>query len=60
MNPGETAENAVICEVKEEVELEIKNIRYFGTQSWPFIMVFRADYSSGEIKLQKKELKDAK
>ena len=57
---GETLEEAVHREVKEETNLEITNLRYFGSQPWPYpcgLMVgFNADYVSGEIKLQKEEL----
>ncbi len=57
---GETLEEAVHREVKEETSLEITNLRYFGSQPWPYpcgLMVgFNADYVSGEIKLQKEEL----
>lgn len=57
---GETLEEAVSREVMEETGLEIKNIRYFGSQPWPYpcgLMVgFNADYSAGEICLQESEL----
>ena len=33
---GESAEQAVVREVKEESGIEIQNLRYFGTQPWPF------------------------
>jgi NAD+ diphosphatase len=36
VEPGETLEEAVYREVKEESGVEIKNIRYFGSQPWPF------------------------
>lgn len=53
IEPGETAEQAVIREVKEEVGVNVCNIRYMGSQSWPFphalMLGFFADYESGEI-----------
>lgn len=57
---GETLEECVRREVMEETSLCIQNIRYFGSQSWPYpcgLMVgFTADYESGELHLQKEEL----
>ncbi|OAV76133.1 NADH pyrophosphatase [Bacteroidales bacterium Barb7] len=59
---GETLEECVAREVKEETGLDVCNITYFGNQSWPFpsgLMVgFTADYAGGEIKLQEDELTD--
>uniref|UniRef100_A0AB33INK6 NAD(+) diphosphatase n=1 Tax=Prevotella sp. GTC17253 TaxID=3236793 RepID=A0AB33INK6_9BACT len=57
---GETLEEAVHREVMEETGIAITNLRYFGSQPWPYpsgLMVgFNADYVSGEIKLQADEL----
>ncbi|WP_372964749.1 NAD(+) diphosphatase [Marinobacter sp.] len=63
VEPGESLEGAVIREVKEETGLDVSNIRYQGSQSWPFphqMMVgFFADYQGGELVLQEDELADA-
>lgn len=53
VEPGETLEEAVQREIKEEVGLKVKNIKYFGNQPWPFpdsLMIgFTAEYLEGEI-----------
>ena len=36
IEPGESVESALKREVLEEVGIEVKNIKYFGSQSWPF------------------------
>ena len=57
---GETLEEAVAREAMEETGVAITNIRYFGSQPWPYpcgLMVgFHADYVSGEIHLQRSEI----
>ncbi|MCD8165861.1 MAG: NAD(+) diphosphatase [Bacteroides sp.] len=64
LETGESLEECVAREVLEETSLRIKNIRYFGSQPWPYpsgLMVgFIADYESGEIKLQEEELRDGR
>lgn len=61
---GESLEETLIREVREEVGITVKNPRYFGSQSWPFpnsLMVgFFADYESGELVLEPSEIVDAR
>ena len=60
LEAGENLEECVRREVMEETGLTIKNLRYFGSQTWPYpsgLMVgFTAEYESGTIKLQEDEL----
>lgn len=60
---GESLEQAVHREVFEEVGIKIKNLRYFASQPWPFphslMMGFFADYASGEIQVDGKEILEA-
>lgn len=57
---NETLEEAVIREVLEEVNIKVKNIKYFSSQPWPYpnsIMIgFIAEYESGEIKVDGEEI----
>lgn len=63
LETGESLEACVHREVFEETGLQIRNLRYFGNQPWPYpsgLMVgFIADYAAGEIRLQKEELSEA-
>jgi NAD+ diphosphatase len=60
---GESLEQAAAREVKEEVGVEIEDLRYFGSQPWPFgksLMVgFFARYRAGEITVDGEEIAEA-
>jgi len=62
--PGETLEETVAREVWEETGIEVKDIRYFGSQPWPFpdsLMIgFTARYAGGEIRVDGEEILDAR
>ena len=63
VEPGESLEEAVHREVMEEVGVTVRNLRYFGSQAWPFpnslMLGFHAEYDSGEFRLQEEEIADA-
>ena len=62
VDPGETLEDTVRREVEEESGIRVRNVRYFGSQPWPFpdsLMVgFTAEYDGGEIHSGDDELVD--
>lgn len=63
VEPGETLEQCVAREVKEETGLSITNIRYMESQPWAFpsnvMMGFLADYAGGDLNPDYEELTDA-
>lgn len=60
---GETLEQCVAREIKEETNIEVQRIKYCGSQAWPFpdqlMLAFTAEYKSGEIKIQESEILEA-
>jgi NAD+ diphosphatase len=62
--PGESLEQCLAREVAEEVGVQISNIRYFASQSWPFphslMIAFVCEWESGDIRPQASEIDDAK
>jgi NAD+ diphosphatase len=63
VEPGESLEGTLHREILEEVGITVTNLRYFGSQPWPFpnsLMIgFVADYLSGELTPQPGEIEDA-
>ncbi|MCL2069785.1 MAG: NAD(+) diphosphatase [Treponema sp.] len=61
---GESLEATVAREIKEEVNLEVRDIRYICSQPWPFpnslMMGFSARYAGGEIRPDGIEIEDAR
>lgn len=60
---GETLEQCAVREVREEVGVEIANLRYFHSQPWPFpdslMLAFFADYAGGDITPDPSEIEAA-
>jgi NAD+ diphosphatase len=61
---GETIEDCIRREVREEVGLEVGDIRYFSSQSWAFphslMIAFTAEYAGGELRPDKTEIAEAR
>jgi NAD+ diphosphatase len=64
VEPGETIEDCIRREVREEVGIEIARPVYFASQSWAFphslMIAYTADYAGGEIRLDDPEIEDAR
>jgi len=63
VEPGETIEDCVRREVREEVGVEVDGITYFASQSWAFphslMIAYTAEYAGGDIRLEDAEIADA-
>lgn len=63
VEPGESLEDCVKREVAEEVGVQIRQLQYYGSQSWPFphslMLAFSAEWVSGEIVPQPGEIEEA-
>ena len=69
VEPGETVEHAAHREMKEETNLDIRNLKYFDSQPWPFphslMLAYTAEYvgpaeGGGEIVPQPGEIEEAR
>ena len=64
VDPGETLEETVVREIKEEVGLSVRDVRYRTSQPWPFpdslMCAFTACWAGGEIHPDGKEITDAR
>jgi NAD+ diphosphatase len=64
VEPGETLEGCVAREVHEEVGVFVDEVRYVGSQPWPFpqqlMLGFTARYAGGDIVIDASELADAR
>ena len=64
VEPGETLEDTVQRETREEVGVEVRNIRYFASQPWPFphslMIAFTAEDAGGEIRPDGVEIEEAR
>ena len=60
---GESLEQCLVREVREEVGVEVANLRYFQSQPWPFphslMVAFHCDYAGGDIVPQEGEIEAA-
>ncbi len=63
VEPSESLEECVHREVREEVGVRVRGLRYFGSESWPFphslMVAFLAEHAGGEIVLEAGEISDA-
>jgi len=63
VEPGEMLEDTVARETREEVGVEVGELRYFGSQPWPFphslMVAFTAEYAGGDLRPDGVEIEEA-
>lgn len=63
VEPGESIEDTVHREIREEVGIEVDGLRYFGSQPWPFphslMVAFHANWAGGDLRPDEDEIIDA-
>jgi NAD+ diphosphatase len=63
VEPGESLEDCVHREVAEEVGVTVRDLRYYGSQSWPFphslMVAYTAQWVGGEVIPQEDEIEAA-
>jgi NAD+ diphosphatase len=60
---GESIEDCIHREVREEVGIEVRNLCYFTSQAWPFphslMIAYTAEYAAGDMRPCDAEIADA-
>ena len=64
VEPGETIEDCIHREVREEVGIDVKDLQYFASQSWAFphslMIAYTARYAGGELRPDPTEIEDVR
>jgi NAD+ diphosphatase len=64
VEPGESIEDCIHREVREEVGIEVDELRYFASQSWAFphslMIAYTAEYAGGQMRPCDEEIADAR
>jgi len=64
VEPGETIEDCIRREVREEVGVEVGRLEYFASQSWAFphslMIAFTAEYAGGDLTPDDTEIAEAR